>query len=90
VGGDSVLTEKLSKMGNISKNEKISIGILLFAITLWVTAGMTGIDSYSVALIGAVLFILSGVITWNDAQKNVDWGLIVFFEQWPWLMVQVM
>lgn len=79
VGGDSVLTKKLSKMGNISRNEKISIVILLFAITLWVTASRTGIDSYSVALIGAVLFILSGVITWRDAQKNVDWGLIVFF-----------
>lgn len=79
VGGESVITEKLSKLGNISRDEKISIVILLFAISLWVTASYTGIDSYSVALIGAVLFILSGVITWRDAQKNVDWGLIVFF-----------
>jgi sodium-dependent dicarboxylate transporter 2/3/5 len=79
VGGDSVLTEKLAKLGNISRDEKISLAILLFAITLWVTASRTGIDSYSVALIGAVLFLLSGVITWRDAQKNVDWGLIVFF-----------
>ncbi len=79
VGGDSILTEKMVKLGKISKNEKISIIILLFAIFLWVTASYTGIDSYSVALIGAVLFILSGVISWRDAQKNVDWGLIVFF-----------
>ncbi len=78
-GGNSVLTEKLAKLGNITRDEKISAAILLFAIFLWITASFTGIDSYSVALIGAVLFILSGVITWRDAQKNVDWGLIVFF-----------
>lgn len=78
-GGDSILTEKMANLGKISKNEKISLIILFFAIFLWVSASYTGIDSYSVALIGAVLFILSGVISWRDAQKNVDWGLIVFF-----------
>jgi sodium-dependent dicarboxylate transporter 2/3/5 len=25
------------------------------------------------------MFIFAGVITWKDAQKNIDWGLVVFF-----------
>ncbi len=28
---------------------------------------------------GAFLFFAFGIIKWEDAQRNVDWGLIVFF-----------
>ena len=31
------------------------------------------------ALIGAALYFITGVIDWKDAQKNIDWGLIIFF-----------
>ncbi|WP_367185379.1 DASS family sodium-coupled anion symporter [Methanothermobacter sp.] len=77
--GDAVIGKKLMELGEVKREEKISAGILLFAILLWVTAGWTGINSYSVSLIAAVMFIFAGVITWKDAQKNIDWGLIVFF-----------
>jgi sodium-dependent dicarboxylate transporter 2/3/5 len=40
---------------------------------------LTGLNSYSIALIGAVLFLVFKVIGWKDAQWGVDWGLIVFF-----------
>ena len=52
---------------------------MFFTIGLWVTTGITGIDSYSVALIGAALYFVTGVIDWKDAQEGVDWGLIIFF-----------
>ncbi len=79
VGGMDTITDTLSKMGAMTKTEKITLAILLFTIGLWVTTGITGIDSYSVALIGAALYFISGVIDWKDAQKNIDWGLIIFF-----------
>nr|WP_320056887.1 DASS family sodium-coupled anion symporter [Methanothermobacter thermautotrophicus] len=77
--GEALIGEKIRMMGPLSRDEKLSTGILLFAILLWVTAGFTGINSYSVSLIAAVMFIFAGVITWKDAQKNIDWGLVVFF-----------
>jgi len=77
--GDALIGERIRMMGSMSRDEKLSAGILLFAILLWVTAGFTGINSYSVSLIAAVMFIFAGVITWKDAQKNIDWGLVVFF-----------
>jgi len=77
--GEALIGEKIRMMGSLSRDEKLSAGILLFAILLWVTAGFTGINSYSVSLIAAVMFIFAGVITWKDAQKNIDWGLVVFF-----------
>ena len=79
VGGKETITKKLSQLGPMTKNEKISIVLLLFTISLWVTTGITGLNSYSVALIGAVLFFVFGVLDWKDAQRNIDWGLIVFF-----------
>ena len=77
--GDALIGERIRMMGSMSRDEKLSAGILLFAILLWVTAGFTGINSYSVSLIAAVMFIFAGVITWKDAQKSIDWGLVVFF-----------
>jgi sodium-dependent dicarboxylate transporter 2/3/5 len=79
VGGEKIITTELNQLGSMTKNEKISLVLLLFTISLWVTSSFTGINSYSVALIGAVLFFVFGIVDWRDAQKNVDWGLIVFF-----------
>ena len=78
-GGKNTLNEKINTLGNMGKNEKISLGILLFTILLWITTSITGLNSYSIALIGASLFFIFGILNWRDAQKNIDWGLIMFF-----------
>ena len=48
VGGHETLNKTLSAMGSISRTEKITAVILFFTIGLWVTTGITGLDSYSV------------------------------------------
>ncbi len=63
----------------MARKEKIALSILIITIGLWITTGLTGLDSYSIALIGAVLMLAFKIIDWKDAQSNVDWGLIVFF-----------
>ncbi|MCE5215156.1 MAG: DASS family sodium-coupled anion symporter, partial [Methanobacterium sp.] len=79
VGGMDTISEKMESLGSITRTEKLTIVLLLFTIGLWVTSSFTGINSYSVALIGAVLFFVFKVIDWKDAQTGVDWGLIIFF-----------
>ncbi len=79
VGGMDTITSKIESLGSMSKTEKLTLIILLFTIGLWVTTSITGLNSYSVALIGAVLFFIFKVIDWHDAQNGVDWGLIIFF-----------
>jgi len=79
VGGKSILSEKLNALDVMTKNEKIALLILIFTIGLWITTNFTGLNSYSIALIGASLFFIFGILNWKDAQKNVDWGLIMFF-----------
>lgn len=79
IGGMDTISSKMESLGPMSRNEKLSIVILLFTIGLWVTTGLTGLNSYSIALIGAVLFFAFRVVDWHDAQNGVDWGLIIFF-----------
>jgi sodium-dependent dicarboxylate transporter 2/3/5 len=79
VGGMGTITNKMDSLGAMTGTEKLTIVILLFTIGLWVTTSFTGLNSYSVALIGAVLFFIFKVIDWKDAQNGVDWGLIIFF-----------
>ncbi len=79
VGGTKTITDKMESLGPMTMVEKKSLVILLFTIGLWITTGITGLNSYSIALIGAVLFFIFKVIDWKDAQNGVDWGLIVFF-----------
>ena len=79
IGGKETISSKIEALGSISRTEKLTLGILLFTIFLWVTTNWTGLNSYSVALIGAVLFFVFKIVNWRDAQTNVDWGLIIFF-----------
>ncbi len=78
-GGKELIQSKMNELGPMSRNEKLSGIILLFTIGLWVTTSYTGLSSYAIALMGAFLFFAFNIIEWEDAQKNVDWGLIVFF-----------
>ncbi|MDR2624170.1 MAG: DASS family sodium-coupled anion symporter [Methanobrevibacter sp.] len=78
-GGSDTIKNKIESLGKITRNEKLAITILLFTILLWITTGFTGLNSYSVALIGAVLFFMFRILDWKDAQKNIDWGLVLFF-----------
>lgn len=79
VGGMETIAAKKAALGPMSRAEKLTTVILLFTIGLWVTGGITNIDSFSVALIGAVLLFAFRVLDWKDAQSGVDWGLIIFF-----------
>jgi sodium-dependent dicarboxylate transporter 2/3/5 len=73
------LKKRIDKMGVITGKEKIAGGILLFTIFLWLTEGVTGLESSTIALIGATIYLLLGVITWKEAEKNINWSLVIFF-----------
>ena len=79
IGGMETIAAKKAALGPMSRAEKITTVVLLFTIALWVTGQWNGIDSFSVALIGAVLLFAFRVLDWKDAQSGVDWGLIIFF-----------
>ncbi|MGZ7050385.1 MAG: DASS family sodium-coupled anion symporter, partial [Methanobacterium sp.] len=52
IGGMGAIAAKKDSLGPMSRAEKLTVVILLFTIGLWVTTQWTGLDSFSVALIG--------------------------------------
>ncbi|MEF8725920.1 MAG: DASS family sodium-coupled anion symporter [Candidatus Bipolaricaulota bacterium] len=54
--------------------------LVIFAtiITLWITAGSL-IGLGIIALLGATLYLVFGLVDWEDYQRGVNWGVIVIY-----------
>ena len=81
------IKEKLQDMGKFSRKELFTLIIFLVTITIWVISpllkslseGSIDIPMQAVALGGAILLFLPGVevLSWKEAQEDIDWGGIV-------------
>ncbi|MCB0047543.1 MAG: DASS family sodium-coupled anion symporter [Caldilineaceae bacterium] len=77
--------ERLQKLGPISRNEWIMLGVFLVLLLLW--AGIPemivpalAFDSTTTAFIGLALLLLTGVLTWEDViTEKTAWDTIVWF-----------
>ncbi|MCR5132089.1 MAG: SLC13 family permease [Prevotella sp.] len=70
-------TVELKIEGGMKKEVRTYIVIVTFIVTvlLWLTDKLTGINSYTVALIPFVVFALTGVITKYDLEE-INWSVI--------------
>ena len=70
-------TVELKIEGGMKKNTKTYVVIVTFFVTvlLWLLDTVTGINSYTVALIPFVVFALTGVITRADLEE-INWSVI--------------
>ncbi|MBR1469184.1 MAG: SLC13/DASS family transporter [Prevotella sp.] len=70
-------TVELKIEGGMKKGVRTYIVIVTFIVTvlLWLTDKLTGINSYTVALIPFVVFALTGVITKYDLEE-INWSVI--------------
>ncbi len=71
---------ELTKMGPLTKNEKILALVFLAVCGLWVTSGMTKIDVAVPALLGAVFLIAMGVLSWDDVRgEKAAWDIFIWY-----------
>jgi sodium-dependent dicarboxylate transporter 2/3/5 len=70
-------TVELQIDGGMKKDSKTYIVIVTFFVTvaLWLLDTVTGINSYTVALIPFVVFALTGIITRGDLEE-INWSVI--------------
>ena len=79
-----LVREEVIKSGvKWTREQKISLVIFLLTLFSWITEKnlllqITGIrfGIGVLAVMGAVAYILAGVVNWRDYQKNVDWGVV--------------
>lgn len=71
----------LEEMGPMSLYEKVTLGIFILLILLWIFGEQFfGIESTTVALIGVSLLILTNILNWNDIkQEHEAWDALIWF-----------
>ncbi len=66
------------KMGPIKREEKIVLSVFALVLILWITVGTTyGLGM--IALFGAVLYLILGLVEWADYQRGVAWGVVLLY-----------
>jgi anion transporter len=82
--GLAIVKEDIARRGDKWTKEQI-ISIIIFAVTLftWVTESNLMVKILGVrlgigvfAVMGAIAYILAGVVNWRDYQTRVDWGVV--------------
>lgn len=70
----------LKKLGPMSRDEKILIGLFFFAILGWTTGHITKIDTTAVALGVMSLIMLTGILSWEEImQQHQAWHTLIWF-----------
>jgi len=83
-GSIEVVREEIRrKGGGWTRAQKISVTIFLAMLLSWVTENnlllqLTGIrfGIGALAVMGALAYVLAGVVNWRDYQTRVDWGVV--------------
>jgi divalent anion:Na+ symporter, DASS family len=72
---------QLAKMGKVKTAEWFTLATLVSLLLLWTFGNrFLGIESATTALIGIVLLLLTGVLTWNDiVEERKAWDIFIWF-----------
>ncbi len=77
--GKKMGRRELEKMGAMSKDQKVMVGIFLGSLTLWATGGLTGINATTVGMMALCALVISGILSWGDilGEKGA-WNTLVW------------
>ncbi|OOM80835.1 DASS family sodium-coupled anion symporter [Clostridium sp. BL-8] len=74
-----IMDEKLGELGKIKKSEKIMIVLFVTVLLLWMFGSMLNIDSTTVAVLGLVVAISTGIVSWKQfTGKKEIWDLLIW------------
>jgi len=72
------LRSEVQEAGGLASRDWLTIAIFLFILILWLTgSGIWGLGT--VALIGAVLYLVTGLVDWSDLNSGVNWGVVLLY-----------
>ncbi|MCJ7629101.1 MAG: anion permease [Longimicrobiales bacterium] len=72
--------QRLRELGPLARPEWIMLGCFGLLLGLWILAGPLGIHTTTTALLGLVVLLVTGVLTWGDVLKETGaWDTLVWF-----------
>ncbi|MEL7563678.1 MAG: SLC13 family permease [Dehalobacterium sp.] len=70
------IKSQIKELGPMSREEKVSLIVLIICIGLWMTESMHHISTFIVAIGGFIALIAFGVFASGEFQTKLPWGLI--------------
>ncbi len=72
------IEREVGEKGKMTQREWMTALIFLLVLVMWVTvSGQIGLGI--VAIIGASLYLIFKLATWDDYNKGVDWGVVLLY-----------
>ncbi|MEX2550735.1 MAG: anion permease [Nitriliruptoraceae bacterium] len=80
-GAKQLAKDKLAELGPLTTMEKITLGVFVLLIALWIFGSdLLGIGSTLAAMIGLAFLLLTTVLTWDDVKReHAAWDTLVWF-----------
>lgn len=72
------LREQVGNEGALTGRNYVAIGLFLFTLVGWVGFS-SEVGMGTIALLGAVLFLIAGLVRWQDINTGVNWGVILLY-----------
>ncbi len=72
------LEEQIEAQGPMSQKEWGIAGVFLATVVAWMTLG-SYVDIATVSILSAVLLFVFRLVSWNDTEEYVNWGILLMF-----------
>lgn len=72
------LKKQVGSEGSLSGSNYVAIGLFLLTLIGWVGFS-SEVGMGTIALLGAVLFLIAGLVRWQDINTGVNWGVVLLY-----------
>lgn len=72
------IKNQIIALGPMSRDEKITLAVLLAAICFWVTESLHGIPAVVPAVTGMAILLSFNIFNGKDIQMGIPWSLLIF------------
>ncbi|MCF8010988.1 MAG: DASS family sodium-coupled anion symporter [Clostridiales bacterium] len=72
------IKEDLAKEGSLSTQGKMSLGLFIVVLFLWITASDT-IGLGNIAVMGAIAALILNLVDWDFIERQTQWGVVILY-----------
>jgi sodium-dependent dicarboxylate transporter 2/3/5 len=72
------LQQQVKEEGKMRGNDWLTIAIFVLTFTCWMTASTT-LGLGIIALMGVSLYLICGLVRWEDLNSNINWGVVLLY-----------
>src|SRR5258706_9156514 len=78
--------EELEKLGPLTRQQKILLGVFVVVVLLWITSPFHGVDATVIALLGIAFLLVTRVLDWSDVTNETHaWEVFIWYGGVVWM-----